>query len=150
MRRPFTELFCHLIWATWDRAPLITPDIEPRVHGAVRWKLEELGCRPIAINGMPDHMHVLCQFPPTVAISYLVQQIKGTSSHAMTHAAGVADFKWQGAYGAFTLRRDDLTSTARYIERQKAHHAENELWPVHEQIWIPDTAEAREGGLCSP
>jgi len=104
MRRAYTELFCHLVWATWDRLPLIRPETEPRLYGAIVAKLRELGCRPIAVNGVPDHVHCLCQFPPTVAVSYLVQQVKGASSHLMTHEiVGKGEFKWRGSYGAFTL-----------------------------------------------
>jgi hypothetical protein len=32
MRAPFARLFVHLVWATWDRLPLITPDIQPRIY----------------------------------------------------------------------------------------------------------------------
>ncbi len=26
MREPFTQLYLHLVWTTWDRLPLITPE----------------------------------------------------------------------------------------------------------------------------
>lgn len=39
MRAPYTQLYLHIIWATWDRLPLITPEIENRIfiwQGAYR------------------------------------------------------------------------------------------------------------------
>ena len=31
MRSPYTQLYLHIVWATWDRLPLITETIKPRL-----------------------------------------------------------------------------------------------------------------------
>jgi phage terminase Nu1 subunit (DNA packaging protein) len=36
-------------------------------------------------------------------------------------------FKWQGSYGAFTVSRWDVDAVAKYIQRQKEHHATGNL-----------------------
>lgn len=142
MRKPFTQLFCHLVWGTWDRLPLITPAIEPRLYGAIQRKVRELRGVPIAVGGVEDHVHCLCSFHPTVAIAYLVQQIKGASSHLMTHEViGLNEFKWQGAYGAFTVGADALPAVRAYILGQKEHHRSGDLWQEWEEVWMPDDAE---------
>jgi len=57
-----------------------------------------------------------------------MQGVKGASSHLITHkVAPESFFKWQGAYGAFTLRKDDVSTVKVYIENQKEHHAQNNL-----------------------
>jgi REP element-mobilizing transposase RayT len=140
MRRPYTQLFCHLVWATWYRLPLIVPAVEPRLYGAIQDKLRELGCLPVAVGGVEDHIHVLCQFPPTLALSYLVQQVKGSGSHLMTHAViGKESFKWQGSYGAFTVSQDDVSRVRAYVMGQKQHHKSGELWDEWEKTWLPDS-----------
>ena len=51
----------HFVWATWDRQPLITPDIEQELRryiGAVCW---DDNCDLLAVGGMPDHVHLLVQ-----------------------------------------------------------------------------------------
>jgi putative transposase len=119
-------------------------------------KIPELRGIPIAIGGIEDHVHLLCSFDPTISIAYLVQQVKGSSSHLMTHEiTGRESFKWQGAYGAFTVGRDSLEPVRDYILNQREHHAEQRLWPEWERTWLPDVAPAldeassgvREGGL---
>jgi putative transposase len=143
LRRPYTQLFCHLVWATWDRMPMISEALEPRLYGAMCAKIRELGCSPIIIGGVEDHVHCLVRFTPTIAIATLVQQTKGASSHLMTHeVTGSADFKWQGGYGAFSLALDDVPRVRTYIERQKQHHAQNDLRPELERIWLPDAPES--------
>ena len=83
----------------------------------------------VAIGGMPDHVHLLVRLHPTVAVADLVKLVKGASSHLMTHQITPGEFfKWQGAYGAFTLSKQAVPATKEYIEQQKAHHAQGDLW----------------------
>ena len=139
MRKPFTQLYCHLVWATWDRLPLIMPEVEARLYGAIAAKVRELRGVPIAVGGVEDHVHLLCSFDPTVSIAYLVQQVKGSSSHLMSHEVlGDESFKWQGGYGAFTVGMDGLEPVKAYVQGQKRHHAEESVWPEWERIWMPE------------
>lgn len=85
MRASFTELYIHLVWATWDRQPLITPEIEPRLYAAIAANCRDLKCQPLAIGGVADHVHLLVRLHPAVAVSILVKQVKGSSSHLVTH-----------------------------------------------------------------
>ncbi len=65
MRAPYTQLYPHCVWATWDRLPLITPNIEGRLYAAIAAKCLELKCDMIAIGGIEDHVHLLVRFPTT-------------------------------------------------------------------------------------
>ena len=124
MRAPYTQLYVHLVWATWDRLPLITEAILPRLYAAIAEKCRELKCVPIAIGGMSEHVHLLARLHSTIAVATLVKEVKGSSSHLVTHEIARGDFfKWQGAYGAFTLRKDEVAMVSAYIEHQREHHA---------------------------
>lgn len=57
MRAPFTQLYLHCLWATWDREPLVTAQIEQPVYAFILAKTRELRCAPIAIGGTSDHLH---------------------------------------------------------------------------------------------
>ena len=139
MRAPYTQLYLHLIWATWDRLPLITEEIEVRLYAAIAAKCHELKCVPLAIGGTADHVHLLVQLHTTVTVATLAKEVKGASSHLMTHEIAPGQFfKWQGAYGAFTLRKTDVPAVQVYIEKQKTHHAGQNLWEEWEQTMIPD------------
>lgn len=75
----------------------------------------------------------------TTAIATLVKEVKGSSSHLVTHAIMPgAFFKWQGAYGAFTIRKSEVPTVKAYIENQKQHHAENCLFPELEEVFVQD------------
>ncbi len=142
MREPFTQLYLHCVWSTWDRLPLITPDIECRLYGAIIAKCRELKCQPIRVGGMPDHVHLLLRLHTTVSIASLLKEAKGSSSNLMSHEIKPGEFfKWQGAYGAFTLRYDDVPVVKQYIVNQKRHHAEQSFRPEWEKSEIADEAE---------
>ena len=144
MRAPFTQLYLHCIWATWDRLPLLTPQLEQPVYAAILAKCRELKCEPLTIGGIQDHVHLLVRLQTTVTVADLLKETKGASSHLVTHVIRPGEFfKWQGAYGAFTLRKEDVPVVKSYIERQKEHHAQNDLRPEWEQTMIeePETSD---------
>lgn len=134
MREPFTQLYLHAVWSTWDRLPLITEAIEDRIYAAIAQKCHELKCEPLAIGGIADHVHLLVRLHTTVAVATLLKETKGASSHLVTHEIMPGHFfKWQGAYGAFTIRKSDVTTVKAYILNQKQHHAESEIIEEWEQ-----------------
>ena len=128
MRRNKLALYLHLNWATWDRLPLITPDIERRLYRNIESEAQKQGCTVLALNGTTDHTHLVVRFPATITIANLVKQVKGVSSHFVNEVLlPDGSFKWQGNYGAFTVSRWDLDKIIGYVKRQKEHHGVGEL-----------------------
>lgn len=120
MRRDKLALFLHLVWATWDRLPLITPDIERRLYRNIESEAQKLGCTVLALNGTENHVHLLVMVPSTLTVADLLKQIKGVSSHFVNEVLKPpTQFKWQGSYGAFTVSRWDVDKIKEYIKRQK-------------------------------
>jgi len=123
LRHNKLALYLHLVWTTWDRLPVITPEIERRVHRNIESESGKLGCKVLALNGTEDHVHLFVSFPTTITIADLVKQIKGVSSHFVNETIQPTfQFKWQGGYGAFTVSRWDTERIITYIKRQKEHH----------------------------
>ena len=133
MREPYTQLYVHLVWATWDRAPLITPDVREPLYACMQAECSALKADVLAIGGVANHVHVLVRYPATLDVSRLVKQIKGASSHLITHkVASDRFFKWQGAYGAFSVDKSRLAGLREYILNQEQHHRDNTLDTDHE------------------
>ena len=80
MRTSFTQMYVHCVWATWNREPLITEEVQPIVYRTIGHQCEVLKCTVIAVGGIEDHVHLLVGFPPTLAVSELVKKVKGSSS----------------------------------------------------------------------
>ncbi len=134
MRRSKIGVFIHIVWATWDRLPLLTPEAEAQAFRVIGAKCQELGVELVAIGGMPDHVHLLVRLPATLTVAHVVKHVKGSSGHLLARQAEERHdfFKWQGAYGAFSVSPHELPKISRYIARQKEHHAAGGLYPEWE------------------
>ena len=139
MRRPYNKLFYHLVWATYDRLPLIQAHYESRLYSGIRFKAEELNGKVIAVNGLEDHIHILLRVGPTLSISEVLRVIKGASSHLMNHEIARGEtFKWQGYYGAFSVSPSSVGKVKEYVDDQKLRHSEERLHEDWEECFIED------------
>ena len=129
MRAPYTQLYLHLVWATWNRWPFITPEIRPNVYAGIQGQAKRAKVDLIALGGVEDHVHALVRFPTTITVADLVRQLKGGTSHLMTHEVQRGEtFRWQGGYGAFTVSKSALPRARDYVLNQETHHANGTLY----------------------
>jgi REP element-mobilizing transposase RayT len=136
-------LYVHLVWATWDRLPLLVGEVERVAYADIATQALALHSEVLEIGGIEDHVHVLVRFPTTVAVSQLAKQMKGSSSHLIGHRVDrSAGFKWQGGYGAFTVSKPGVQRVRDYIRAQREHHVSGTLDDDLEAIWI-DTDDAQ-------
>lgn len=77
---------------------------------------------------MPDHAHLLVRLPPAIAPADFIGPVKGTTSFRVNREL-TPKFKlsWQEGYGVLSLRRDELITVARYIDRQEERHRAGKL-----------------------
>ena len=133
MRAPYTQLYLHLVWATWDRHPFLVPAIRARVYECIQAECVNLRVDVIALGGMEDHVHLLVRVPATIAPADLVKRVKGASSHMVNHDVRPPFyFKWQGAYGAFSVSKRHVPMIREYVLRQAEHHRDRTLYPLLE------------------
>lgn len=123
MGSSWTQNFYHAVFATKLRMPLITPEVESRLHPFLSGIAKDLDCSPIAINGMAEHVHVLVRFPSDLAPADLLRHLKSRSSKWIHQTfPALHEFGWQEGYGGFTVSRPSVDEIERYIRDQKAHH----------------------------
>ena len=77
----------------------------------------------LAINGMPDHIHIFFGMRPIQSLSDLMQDIKGDSSLWINKKGFVKGrFSWQQGFGAFSYSKSSISNVIRYIQNQETHH----------------------------
>ena len=131
---PYWQLFYHIVWATKDRLPLLTPDIETVIFDLLRSKAISLSATVFALNGGLDHVHLVAAIPPKMALAKFIGQIKAVASTKFNKSGiSEASFFWQEEYGVFSFDRKRLPNYIAYVERQKAHHAQGTIIPVLER-----------------
>lgn len=121
MSHTYTNLLTHFVFSTKDRLELMTDEMKPELYPYLGGLTKELKGKPLAINGMSEHIHMLISLPPTVSISDAMQFIKANSSKWVSERFG-KPFAWQIGYGAFSVSRSNVDAVVKYIQNQEEHH----------------------------
>lgn len=139
MSHTFHQLYYHFIWATHAREPLIARDWRPQMLNLINEEVKTKGGIPIRHNAMPDHVHLLARLPPKIAPSDFIGKVKGVTSYRVNRELNPRfKLQWQEGYGVLSLRRDELDTVSRYIDRQEDHHRANKLSDLLETIDIEE------------
>ena len=77
----------------------------------------------LAINGMPDHIHMLIGMRPSCCLSDHVREVKKSSTTYIRNNLSLQhDFNWQEGYGAFSYAHSQIDTVIKYINNQQTHH----------------------------
>ena len=124
---PYCQLHYHLVWATHNRAPILTESVRPTLYNEIKKKSRDLRALVHAVGGVEDHVHMVVSLPPTVAVATFVGQVKGVASFRMNRLHKSEPFAWQAEYGAFSIRRQEIGKVVRYVLNQEQHHQRGDL-----------------------
>lgn len=120
----FHEIYLHMNWHVKDDRPVLQPDIEAVVHQLLQERCRKIkGVYFHGIGGTETHIHLAINMEPHVAISEVVKELKGGSSHDANVHLGQHVLQWQRGYGVVSFGKKNLPWVLRYIAAQKEHHA---------------------------
>jgi len=123
MANTFTQCYFHLVFAVKNRDALIKKiwknELEMYITGIVQNHKHKL----LAINSMPDHIHIFIGYNVNQLIPNLIEEIK-TSSNTWIKNKNLSKFKfdWQKGYGAFAYSHSQIDAVIKYINNQETHH----------------------------
>lgn len=121
--------------AVQNRLSLISKTWEQRLYQYITGIIQNHKHKLLAINGMPDHLHIFFGLRPTQSLSDLMRDVKGDSSLWVNENKFVdGKFSWQEGYGAFSYSKSQIPAIATYIENQELHHKEKSF--IEEYIKI--------------
>jgi putative transposase len=112
-----------VVFSTKHRQALISPKAEPLLYHYLSDQLKKCECLPIAINGMPDHVHLLFLSNYKMSLADIMKQVKGSSSFWMNKNKIIPEyFGWQDSFGATSVSEQNVAIVKRYVQNQKVHH----------------------------
>ena len=74
------NLHVHLVFVTKYRRNVFTKDILDELHKICSGVCADFEAELMEFDGEDDHVHLLVNYPPKVAVSSLVNSLKGVSS----------------------------------------------------------------------
>ncbi len=106
MSQSIAKVAFHIVYSTKHRKPwLRSSGLRDELYAYKATILREKVDSPaIVINGVEDHIHVLCLLSRKVAIMKVIEEAKTeTSKWLKKQSRETSDFSWQGGYGAFSV-----------------------------------------------
>ena len=116
MSHAYSRNYVHIIFSTKERRGWIR---DPRALWAtLSDTVASYGAKVIEIGGTKDHVHILVEVPPKIAIATLVRAAKANSSKSINEAGHL--FAWQQGYGSFSVSASILEKVRSYKKQAKA------------------------------
>lgn len=123
MANTFTQIYIQIVFSVRSRASLIEDGWRENLHRYITGIVQNKGHKMLAINSMPDHIHIFVGMKPDAALSDLVRDIKSNSSKwANDEKSNRIKFEWQEGYGAFSYSHSQIDDVITYIQKQQEHH----------------------------
>ncbi|MBI3235522.1 MAG: IS200/IS605 family transposase [Bacteroidetes bacterium] len=119
----YSQIYIQVVFAVKGRESLINQSWEEELYKYITGIITNKGQKMLAINGMPDHIHILIGMKPTCCLSDLVREVKKSSNEFINEKQLTkSKFQWQEGYGAFSYSHSSLDNVIGYIQNQKEHH----------------------------
>ncbi|MGQ0829946.1 MAG: IS200/IS605 family transposase [Bacteroidota bacterium] len=123
MSNTFSQIYIHIIFAVKGRENIIGNTWKHELYKYICGIVNGNKQKVYAINGMPDHIHILLSIKPEISLSDLVRDIKANSSKWINQRTFVkGKFQWQTGFGAFSYSHSQLDTIIEYIDNQEHHH----------------------------
>ena len=115
----------HIVWVTKYRKPVFIGKIESDVKKYLNEMLQSLSMDVIAMEVMPDHIHLLVNCKPQLRLSDAVKILKGNIarwlflSHPEIKKQLWGGHLWNPSYFVATVSNRSLEQVVGYINSQK-------------------------------
>jgi putative transposase len=80
MANTFTQIYIHVVFSVKHRVSLIQQDWREELHKYITGIIQNKDHKVLAINTVPDHIHILIGMRPDASLSELVRDLKANSS----------------------------------------------------------------------
>lgn len=120
-------MHAHLVFVTKYRHEVFTNEHLRRLKDIFTEVCKDFESELVEFNGETEHVHLLVTFPPKVAVSKLVNSLKGVSSRYMRREFPElekhywrAKRLWSGSYFAGSVGGAPISVLRQYIENQQS------------------------------
>lgn len=123
MANIYTQIYTHIVFSVKNRQNLIYENFRDELYKYITGITRNKHHKLLAINGMPDHVHIFIGLNPKISVSDAVRDIKTNSSKFINDRNFTKGrFEWQKGFGAFSYSHSQINAVVKYIKNQESHH----------------------------
>jgi putative transposase len=116
------DLGLHVVWCPKYRRPVLGGRVATRLDELIRDRADEKGWEIVALEVMPDHVHLFVKHDPKSSASYVANQFKGFTSRVLReefpHLKSRLPTLWSSSYFAASVGAVSADTVQRYIDTQ--------------------------------
>jgi len=119
----YRQILYHIIFRTKDGQKTLVTEHSIELYAYFMGIIKNKNCFLYRINGMEDHIHILCDLHPSIALADYMRDIKTAPSLWLKQSGKFPEFVgWAEGYAAFTYAWKDKVMIINYIKNQQEHH----------------------------
>lgn len=123
MANTYTQIYIQVVFSPLGRENVIPQKYKEELHKYTTGIIQNRKHKLLAVNYMPDHIHIFFGYNPVNLLPDLMRDIKANTSKFINENNWMpGKFKWQSGYGAFSYSRSQIDSVIKYINNQEEHH----------------------------
>ena len=121
----YRQILYHLVFRTKDSGRTLAYAHSKELYAYIMGIIKKKNCFLYRINGMEEHIHILSDLHPTIALADYIRDIKTSSSIWLKETGKFPEFTgWADGYAALTYAWKDKDMIVNYIRNQQEHHKE--------------------------
>jgi len=138
----YTRLLYHIVFRTKCGKNSITEQHEKELYAYIMGIINNKKSKLYRIGGIENHIHLLVDIHPTIALSDFMKELKEYSSKWLAKNQGFPDFDgWAVSFAGFTYNLNDKQTIINYINNQKEHHKTKSFEEEYRQLLIENGIE---------
>jgi REP element-mobilizing transposase RayT len=141
----YRQILYHLVFRTKDNRKSPVPAHSRELYAYMMGIIRNKNCFLYQINGMEDHLHILSDLHPTMALADYMRDIKTASSVWLKQSGKFSEFKgWADGYAALTYGWKDKEMIVNYIKNQQHHHKKESFEDELKRLLLEQGIEVNE------
>jgi len=116
------DLGYHVVWCPKYRRPVLVGPVAERCAALIRQQAAEHDWQVIALEVIPDHVHLFVKTHPTDSPSHIANQFKGMTSRRLReefpHLRSRLPTLWSRSFFVASVGAVSATAVQRYIDTQ--------------------------------
>ena len=119
----YRQFLFHIVFCTYERRNTLPAEHHETLYKYLWGVIKSHKGILYRVDGVENHIHILCDLNPTILISDLIKDMKVASNKWMKDTGNFPKFEsWAEGYFAATCSYRDKEMIINYIKNQKEHH----------------------------
>jgi putative transposase len=119
----YRQILYHIVFRTKNSRKTLATENSRELYAYIMGIIKNKNCFLYRINGMEEHLHILTDLHPTIALADFMRDLKTSTSIWIKQSGKFSGFEgWADGYAALTYTWKDKEMIVNYIKNQQEHH----------------------------